>query len=258
MLIKASSINGFTIAATDGTIGTVSDLLFDDASWTVRWLVVETGNWLSNRQVLLPAVALGHPDMTARSFPVRRTMAEVKSSPDVDTHLPVSRQYEVSSYNYYGLDPYWGTGEYMGGYGYWNGMLAMPPAPPTTPRRDEIDRMKRNADDPHLRSVAVLRGYHIHATDGEIGHLADFLIDDGDWSLRYLVIDTSNWWQGKEVLISPKSTQDIRWTEQLIYLGVNRDRIRNSPDYDPFNPPSPAFDASMADHYSPRQPAKVD
>ena len=258
MLIKASATLGFNIVASDGSIGTVNDLLFDDASWTIRWLVVETGSWLSDRRVVLPVSALGHPDMGAGVVPVRLTMAEVKASPDIDTHLPVSRQMESFTYDYYGLSPYWGTAEYTGGYGYWSGMLSLPPTVTTTERRDEIVQMKRKQDDPHLRSVEELRGYHIHATDGEIGHLADFLIEDADWTLRYLVVDTSNWWAGREVLISPRSTEDIRWTERLIYLGVTRDKVSNSPSYDPARRIGPAFDADMARHYGPVEPTKVD
>jgi hypothetical protein len=243
------------VQASDGTLGSVSDMLFDDATWTVRWLVVETGTWLADRQVLIPASALGQPDKAARSFPVDLTMAQVKGSPDIDTHRPVSRQYESSAYDYYGLSPYWGTDLYLSGFAYWGGMVPMVPSLEDERREDEIAQMMRQNEDPNLRSVAEITGYHMHATDGEIGHLADVLIDDTDWSLRYMVVNTSNWWQGKEVLISPRSTQDIRWTEHLIYLGVDRDRIRQSPDYDATRPLDPAFDSEMASHYGPVQPA---
>jgi sporulation protein YlmC with PRC-barrel domain len=259
MLIKASQTKGYSVEASDGPIGTVSDLLFDDDTWTIRWLVVETGNWLFNRQVLLPASTLGHPDTEARTFPVRLTQAQVKNSPNVDTHLPVSRQLEQNIYDYYGFSPYWGTDEYLSGYGYWGGMAFSPPVPTqdtgTTSRQDEILQMQRESEDAHLRSIDVLRGYHIHATDGEIGHLADALLDDTDWSLRYLVVDTSNWWQGKEVLISPRSTQSIMWTERMIYLGVDRNKVQASPDYNPALPVDAALDADLARHYGPQQQA---
>src|SRR5271163_701252 len=127
MLWNASAINGFAIAASDGHIGTVSDFLFDDASWLIRWLVVDTGNWLSGRKVLLPPSVLGHIDVTAEEFAVRLTMQQVKDSPDIDADRPVSRQMETSVYDYYGWNPYWSTGLYMGGYGYMGGpMLASP------------------------------------------------------------------------------------------------------------------------------------
>ena len=108
MLWDASAIDGYAIKASDGRLGTVSDLLFEDVGWVVRWLVVDTGNWLSGRKVLLPLSALGRPDRALRHFPVKLTMEHVKDSPDVDTDQPVSRQIEAHVYDYFGRDPYWG------------------------------------------------------------------------------------------------------------------------------------------------------
>ena len=258
MLVKATDTTGFHVQASDGTLGTVSDLLFDDASWTVRWLVVETGNWWADRRVLIPASALGHPDTAARTFPVNLTMAQVKGSPEVDTHRPVSRQFESSAYDYYGFSPYWGTDLYMSGFAYWGGMVPMAPTQEMEEREDEIAQvMSQQNADANLRSVAEISRYYIHATDGDIGHLSDVLIEDSDWSLRYLIVNTSNWWQGKEVLISPRSTQSIRWTEHLIYLDVTRDHIQSSPEYDASRPVDAAFEADMASHYGPKKPTNA-
>jgi uncharacterized protein YrrD len=258
MLIKATDTTGYDVQARDGTLGTVSDMLFDDASWTVRWLVVNTGSWWADQRVLIPASALGRPDTAARTFPVDLTMAQVKGSPDVDTHRPVSRQFESSAYDYYGFNPYWGAELYMSGFAYWGGGVPMAPSLEVERREDEIAQMQSQGEDQNLRSVAEISHYHIHATDGEIGHLSDVLIEDSDWSLRYLIVNTSNWWQGKEVLISPRSTERILWTEQMIYLGVNRDRVRTSPDYDATRPIDPNFDSEMARHYGPTKPAEAD
>jgi hypothetical protein len=105
MLWNASAIKDYAIAASDGRLGTVSDFLFDDASWLVRWLVVDTGNWLSGRKVLLPPSVLGHLDPNGREFAVGLTMQQVKDSPDIDTDRPVSRQMETNIYDYYGWSP---------------------------------------------------------------------------------------------------------------------------------------------------------
>jgi hypothetical protein len=121
MLWNASAITGYAIAASDGRIGTVSDFLFNDSSWLVRWLVVDTGNWLSGRKVLLPPSVLEGLDPKERQFSVRLTMQQVKDSPEIDTERPVSRQMETGVYDYYGWSPYWGTGFYMGGAGYMPG-----------------------------------------------------------------------------------------------------------------------------------------
>lgn len=232
MLWTASGINGYAIHASDGKIGTVSDFLFEDDSWLVRWLVVDTGNWLSGRKVLLPPIALGHPDPAKNEFPVMLTMKQVEESPDIDTDLPVSRQMEMRVYDYYGWRPYWGTGFYMPGYGYAGDNWPGSPSVGTRRREAELIANQHNNDDPHLRSIQSVTGYHVHAIDGEIGHVKDMLVQDADWSVHYLVVDTKNWWPGKKVLISPGAAHDINWSDRLVNLDVDRARVKGSPEYD--------------------------
>jgi sporulation protein YlmC with PRC-barrel domain len=236
MLFNLSTIRGHAVAASDGTIGTVSDFLFDDTSWMIRWLVVDTGNWLSGRKVLLPPSVLGHAEPSETTFPVHLTRAEVEASPELDTHVPVSRQFETYIYDYYGWSPYWGSGDHLGGYGLLGNPMPMLSDPEVQRRVDDISRQQQSADAPHLRSAVAVTGYHIHATDGEIGHLSDIMVEDTDWRVHYLVVDTSNWWNGKLVLISPHSARDIRWTERLIYLDVDRQKVNDSPPYNSAKP----------------------
>ena len=248
MLWHASAINGYAIEDDDGDIDTVSDFLFDDASWQVRWLVVDTGNWLSGRKVLLPPSVLGRLYAKDRVFAVKLTMQQVKDSPEIDTDRPVSRQMEGNVYDYYGWTPYWGTGFYMGGFGYAPAAMAGPPSGARR-REEEIADAQRGRDDPHLRSIEAVTGYHIHARDGEIGHVEDFLVEDADWSIRYLV-DTKNWWPGKKVLVSPYSASDIDWTNQLVNLNVDRQRVKDSPAYDASTMVDHAFDERFLTYYS--------
>ncbi len=234
MLWNASKIKGYTVVATDGEIGTVSDLLFDDQSWHIRWLVVDAGTWFTDRRVLLPTSTLGHANAENETFSVKLTRQEVKDSPDVDTQRPVSRQAERDIYHYYGWSPYWGVGLYSGGYG--SGMTAPTPVmvPPPDTSRVEAEAMEaqHRRDDPNLRSVDTVVGYYIKATDGDIGHIEDMLIEESDWSIHYLVIDTKNWWPGKKVLILPSSAQDINWDDKTVSVDVSRDKVKNSPVYD--------------------------
>ena len=147
-----------------------------------------------------------------REFSVKLTKQQVKDSPEIDTDRPVSRQMETSVYDYYGWSPYWGTGFYMGGYGYMPGVDGMAsPLPGSRGARERrLPTAQRPRTMPHLRSVEAVTGYHIHASDGEIGHVEDFLVEDADWSIHYLVVDTKNWWPGKKVLISPRSARRDR------------------------------------------------
>lgn len=255
MLRNASAIDGSTIEASDGRLGTVDDFLFNDANWLVRWLVVDTGNWLSGRKVLLPAFALGHLDPKEHGFSVRLTMQQVNDSPDIDTQRPVSRQMETNIYDYYGWSPYWSPGLYLGGYGYGGGAMAPLPSAGSRRREEDIVAAQQSNDDPHLRSIEAITGYHIHARDGEIGHVEDFLLKDADWSIRYLVVDTKNWWPGKRVLISPRSVREIDWMNNLVNLKVDRQRVKDSPPYDASIIVDRAFENDFHNYYDNVRPS---
>jgi len=182
-------------------------------------------------------------------------MQQVKDSPDIDTERPVSRQMETDIYDYYGWSPYWGTGFYMGGYGYMPGAMAASPSLGSQRREEHIADTRRDDDDPHLRSIEAVTGYHIHATDGEIGHVEDFLVEDADWSIHYLVIDTKNWWPGKKVLISPRSARKIDWMDKLVNLDVDRQKVKDSPTYDATTTVDRAYEKHFHGYYGDVRPS---
>jgi hypothetical protein len=249
MLWDTSALKNYDVKASDGRLGTVSDFLFEDSGWTIRWLVVDTGHWLSGRKVLLPLSALGQPDPSLREFPIKLTKEQVKNSPDIDTDRPVSRQHENHVYNYYGWEPYWDGGLFEP-----SGAIATPfAAPPALSGQKLRDAVGADAQtsegDPHLRSIGEVTGYHVHATDGEIGHVEDFVVDDAHWSIRYVEVDTSNWWFGEKVLISPRSVRRIDWAERLINLDVDRGKVEGSPRYDPSITVDGAYEARFQNYY---------
>jgi hypothetical protein len=160
---------------------------------------------------------------------------------------------ETNLFEYYGWSPYWSSGLYMGGYGYMGGAGVVMPPPGYRQREEQREErmsdLHRADDDPHLRSIKVVTGYHIHAGDGEIGHVEDFLVEDSDWSVRYLVVDTRNWWPGKRVLISPRSAKEIDWTDKLVYLDVDRQKVKGSPAYDAATTVDQGFEDHFHDYY---------
>jgi hypothetical protein len=198
MLWDASEMKGYAIAGSDGHLGTVSDFLFDDTSWKVRWLVVDVGHWFPGREVLLPVSALGRPDAAQRQFSVKLTVQQVQDSPDIDCDLPVSRQAEFTLTKHYDSDPY-RTSKHR------NAMRNASSQPIQSagrrPRGACIIAPPLEHGDPHLRSIEAVLRYHVHLTDGEVGHVDDFLIEDATWSILYIKVDTRNWWPGKKVLI---------------------------------------------------------
>jgi uncharacterized protein YrrD len=243
MLRRATELSDYKLSATDGEVGKVIEFYFDDQSWTIRYLIAETGGWLSLRQVLLSPYALGPAKEAARVIPVDLTKEQIEKSPSFNSDRPVSRQFERDYYSYYGWPGYWG-GPYAWGVSPYplRGRRDWSEAdrqavinsygPGQAHGLDESSESRRATDeDPHLRSTADVTGRDIQAQDGEIGHVADFVIDDETWAIRYLIVDTRNWWPGKKVLISPRWIERISWAESKVFINLTRDAIKQAPEY---------------------------
>jgi sporulation protein YlmC with PRC-barrel domain len=250
MLQVISALEGFAIEATDGRIGTVVDFLFDDASWKVRWLVVDCGSWLKGRKVLIHPSAVSYASLEDEQFEVRLTKAQVEDGPALLEHQPVSLQMESRSYDYYGWDPQW-RAPYLGGV---TGAMASPIM--TLPYlglqlRDEPRTHVASSEecDPHLRSIVEVNGYHIHAIDGEIGHVQDFMLDNEDWRLHYFIVDTSNWWFGKRVLIASQAVARVDWPDRQVQLDVSREKVKLSPPWDPLVAFNEIYRTHLHKHY---------
>jgi hypothetical protein len=229
MLQHTSAIRGYAIEASDGPVGDITDFLVDDTTWRMRWLVADTGGFLGDRKVLIPPSALGHVDHLGRRLSVDLTLRQVEDSPPTRSDEPVSRVMEANIYAYYGWSPYWSTGFDVGEDGYPAGVTTRDDLGETP--RDRLASIERRAGaDERLRSVREITGYHIHARDGGIGHVADFLIEDWDWRIRYLVVDTRNWWHGRKVLVSTRSIESADWSRQTVNLDIDRQSIKVSPD----------------------------
>lgn len=259
MLRSLQNLKNFTMLAKDGEIGHVKDFFFDDQSWVMRYLVVETGSWLLSRKVLISPLAIGETDWSKRSWPVTITKEQVRESPDIDTEQPVTRQHEMRYLGYYGYPYYWG-GAGLWGMGAYpslmmtgNGGLAsatngMETDPGVADARQEAQR--HQDADPHLRSSNAVMGYHIHARDGEIGHVQGVLIDDKTWAVRYLIVNTSNWWHGHLVLVAPPWIERVSWIDASVYVDLTRHSVQEAPPYDPKATVGRELEERIYGHYS--------
>jgi uncharacterized protein YrrD len=244
MLTKTTHLKGFAIRATDGDLGTVDQLYFDDETWAIRYLTVETGGWLGGRPVLISPFSVIRTDWQAQLLEVALTKKQVENSPDIDTHKPVSRQHEALYLAYYGYPNYWG-GLYLWGRGFYPGSFAISPISTET----MADRVKRESADSHLRSTEAVTGYHIEAADGEIGHVDGFVFDDTTWAIRYIEVATRNWWPGKKVLVSPGWIERVSWEKAEVYVGLSRESIKNGPEYIESMPIDREYEHRLYLHY---------
>jgi hypothetical protein len=239
MLNTSKSVQGFTLSARDGDIGSIEEFYFDDRFWTIRYLVAGTGGWLPGRQALLSPYALGAVNKDLRRIVVDLTKKQIESSPSLETDKPVSRQFEANYYDYYGWPMYW------------NGPFAWGSFPSLTVDRSNWKELPATGGswDPHLRSTREVRGYGLHAADGDIGHVDDFIFDDETWTIRYLVVATHDWWPGKKVLISPKWIERVSWEQSKVYVDLPRVLVKKAPEYDGQSTLDRAYESDLHEHY---------
>lgn len=260
MFANLKDLKGHNILATDGEIGKVDDFYFDDDEWKVRYVVVDTGGWLSGRKVLLSPDVLRQPEQESGAIPVNLTRQQVQDSPDIDTQKPVSRRDEERLRGYYGWPYYWvpGTGPEMG-MGYAPLPMAVQPVPvtgeePPLNRDPEHEGMEDvpssdRRENQHLRSFDEVSGYRINADDGHIGKADDFIVETEKWTMLYMVVDTGGLFGGKKVLIAPSWIEEISWTEKEIDIGLKVETVNNSPAYDPTQPLDREFESRLYRHY---------
>jgi hypothetical protein len=238
MLLQAKAFKAFKLRALDGDIGKANEFYFDDKHWTVRYLVADTGGWLIGRQVLISPYALSPVLEEEQVIPVNLTMKQIENSPSLTSHQPVSRQYELDYYAYYEW-PYYGYGTHPWGAG---------PYIVRDPESQPEAHHPQHAWDPHLHSTHDVTGHHIHAVDGAIGHVTDFVIDEETWSIRYLIVDTNYWWAGKRILISPQWIERISWDEAMVHVTLTREDIKQAPEYLPESL-TRDYETELHDHY---------
>lgn len=246
MIRTLDELRGYDIQATDGEIGHVEDFLFDDESWTIRYFVVDTGPWLFGRKVLIAPQSVGEPSWEGGVLPVDLTKEQVEESPEVDLEQPVSRQKQAIINRHYGWQNYWATlptGARVGT------PVSAPPAEAAMATDAEEEAMEHLPGDPHLRSVDEVVGYNIGAVDGEIGSVDDFLVEDEKWTIRYMVVDTSTWLTGRQVLVAPEWIDNVSWERSMVQVKMGKSDIESSPEYDPDAALDREYEQRLHEHY---------
>jgi PRC-barrel domain len=250
MLFAVSGLEGCPIAASDGRIGAVKDFLFDDRSWKIRWMVVDTGDWLPGRKVLVHPAAIAPLQIPPKprlpmlspgellEVSVNLTRRQIEASPEAREDDPVTRDMEALLYDYYGWDPGWG-----GANSSENALVA-----------EAAEHRANGAENgpeggPGLRSAASVSGYHVHASDGELGHVENLLADDGSWDIRYLVIATRNWWPGKVVRLARFAVIDVDWVDREVKLNVTREQVKSAPAWDPLAMTNEVSEQQLRRHF---------
>lgn len=229
MLLNLNAMKKFAVVATDGDVGKVQEFYFDDMSWTVRYLVVETGSFLNRHQVLLSPLSIDRVELASKKIFMNLDKSAIESSPDVETHLPVTRKREMDFLGHYGLPYYWVSSMSWGGFPQ---PIALQP-PPVTPEDYEKGKINDGTqdDEEHLQATSDVFDYKVSATDGVFGNVSDLLIELESWAIRYLVVDTNSWLPSKHVVVSPAWVDGISWEQHAFLFNVSKDEIKSAPDF---------------------------
>jgi uncharacterized protein YrrD len=276
MLRRLNSLVKCSVLAADGEIGRVADAYFDDERWAVRYLVVDTGMWLG-WHVLIAPQSITAIDWDNNLIEVGLTRNQVEQSPRADLQHPLSRLYETEFYTHFGYPPYWDAPpawgsavapvttdtamaaaraqavaiEHVEGVGPSTGAGAdLPAAPASDDLPATEDPPVESAADSQVRSWREVKGYHISASDGEIGHIDDLLFDDKSWLVRFIEVDTSNWIGGKSVLVPRSALRDVSWPDRLLHVTLTRAQVQNSPRTDEAHLTG-ALEQELDDYYRP-------
>ena len=257
MLRSAKTIIGYHLQAQNGKIGTCSDFLFDEEYWSVRYMVADTGGWLSGKKVLVSPQLFGDPSWASRTFPVLLTKEEIEKAPSLDTHEPVSRRYEKMWLNHFGFKYYWIT---SGGLA--PGYVISSPYQPTSksdaadtapekksPDNQQVENDTADDDEIRLRSVNEIVGYRINARGELFGEVEEFIVDDTTWIIRYVVMNTGGWFSGKKVLAPPEWIESISWHDRDVVMNVVRSSIEACPEYEPSRPINREYEQVLYDYH---------
>jgi uncharacterized protein YrrD len=241
MMRSVKKLRRVAVNATDGRIGHVEQVYFDDERWTIRYLVVDTGREFGDRRVLVSPMTVVVEETAARgAIDVRLTRGQVADGPDIDTEMPVSRQKELEFNRYFILPPYWG------GTGVWGAQMLPAELMRLAP---EPSAAEQGSEDVHLRSSREIIGYRVRASDGKAGHVEDLLFEEASWRVRYIEVNTREWVGGRHVLVSPLWARSISWKSRAISLDLNAETVRSAPRYGSPETLTPEFEWRLRSHY---------
>jgi len=243
MLKPISSFLGSSVYAKNTLIGKVEDFYFDDQSWAIRYMIVNTGGWLAGKQVLVSPLGIQSGDSDHRRIELNMSPEQVQHSPSINSEMPVSKQQEAEYYDYFHWPYYWH------GAGIWG---IAPSIEDALDRPFPIELRSKEIEQPHnhLRDLKEILKYHIRATDRQFGHVNDFMFDDRDWVIRYFVIKSSSWFSTNRTLISTKWIEGIRWEDRVFQVGLHSKKMKGAPQFRPDLPIDRSYENKLHEYYN--------
>jgi len=203
-LLLARNLYGTSVDASDGRLGNIIDFLFDDQRWHVGHLVLNAGRWLRRRRVTLPYDTIVMKDWSDRHvFIEGLTRQQIRISPATETRVPISLHESLAEVTIMDWDTYLVNTTFT-------------------------DHPWQISDDPHIHNTRDVVGYHVQGSDGPIGYVSDFVINDESWSVSDLVVNMRNWLPGRQILIPTAHIEEVRGANRSMRISLSRKSIRET------------------------------
>jgi len=236
MLRRSGELQWSQVISLDGEIGKVRDVCFDEASWMVRYLIVDTGGWLSGRKVPIDPRSVELIDRNLHTVWVSLSRAQIESSPRIDIGELGAREHEMQLNRHYGYGSCWTHSMPWG-----NGQVS--PA-----RRSAAEALEIDAPSACLRGARQMLDFTLITVDGHVGLIKDFFFDDETWALRYLIVQTGSWLLGRRVLVSADRVRRVDWSAESVEVNQTRKQIEYGWEFDADNPPPGDLETALRTH----------
>jgi len=214
MLYFSSELKTYHVEATDGELGKILDVYFDDKKWAVRYAVLDTRKWLPGRRVILSPTAFVHLNKEERKLEVVHDKETVRNSPEISEESFISSDIEHSLSGYYGWSRYW-MGNMLWGE---QEQPILPTLETAATHGLEIETQVTVPQDYGLRSEEETLGFKVHASDGGLGKVADLIFDDEYWKVQYIIVQDNDVLEGSFYAIRPEDLQSVAWFEEDMYV----------------------------------------
>lgn len=231
MYQRLNDLMQYGVRSADGMIGTIHDFYFDDETWSVRYAVINLDPSLGARDILVSTAVFETILPLEGVITTSLTPEKARNSPEIDTEQPITRQQESDLSSYYLVPEYWIPNT---GYGLGVGDLSAVPMVDLEADLQEQQERQENDHEPdsHLYSTMSLLGFHILTGQNEdIGVVEDFLLDEEDWDIDFLVADVGSWLENRKIILSPDWVERFSRVQSLLFVDLDRQSIEASPEF---------------------------
>lgn len=234
---------GFPLEFLDKTRGNVKDFLFDENTWTVRYIEADLGVIFPGKKVLIPRVFFEDPDWRAKKFPILLNTSQIKDCPPLHENLSVSREYEKRMNDHYRVEHYWMKPNIPSAA---IPLDAIPPRPVKIP----LEKLDEEKIETNLRSFNEVMNYQINAKDDKLGKIVDIIVEDLNWMIMYAIVDTRKWMPlSKKVLIGIPWLESISYVNKELNIDLTTDSIKDAPEFDPYKPINEVYEKKLYNYY---------